>query len=204
MDLRGLALNTAHGALPNPDVLRDTRRTLTAPIMWPRSNTTAASAKRMTAMMTRVGVGAAALGDPRTLPMRKLARHRCRRCSSIDLCERWSAGKVEGGHSFCPNAQAFRLLKGVNLQEPAGAPVDTRSASYPGADTEIAMKTIAEKSKHTSKANNLPAPPRLQEVMSIAQREQTNAFMQLLNSWRQAKRQSDRETPTTQIAFDKR
>ncbi len=105
MDLRGLALNTAHG------VLHDSRRMLTVPIMWPRSNTTAGSAKRMTAMMTRVGVGAAALGDPRTLPMRKLARRRCRRCSSINLCERWSAGKVEGGNSFCPNAQAFRLLK---------------------------------------------------------------------------------------------
>ncbi len=199
---RGLALNTAHGALPKPDALRDTRRTLTAPIMWPRSNTSAASAKRMTAMMTRVGVGAAVLGDPRTLPMRKLARRRCRRCSSTDLCERWLAGKVEGGNSFCLNAQAFRLLKGVNLQEPAGAPVDTRSASYPGADTEIAMKTIAEKSKHTSNANNSPAPLRLQEVMSISQREQANTFIQFLNSRRSAKWQNDQKTPKTQIAFD--
>lgn len=70
------------------------------------------------------------------------------------------------------------------LQEPAGAPVDTRSAAYLDADTEIAMKTITEKSKHKRNTNNSPAPLRLPEVMSIAQREQTNAFIQFLKSWR--------------------
>ena len=80
-------------------------------IMRPRPNTAAASAKRLMAMMTRAGVRAAALGDPRTMAMRKQARRRCRRCSSNDLCERWLAGKVEGGNSFCPNAQTIRLLK---------------------------------------------------------------------------------------------
>ena len=80
-------------------------------IMRLRSNTATAYGRRMRTMMARVGVGAAALGDPRTMAMRKQARRRCRRCSSNDLCERWLAGKVEGGNSFCPNVQAFRLLK---------------------------------------------------------------------------------------------
>jgi hypothetical protein len=81
-------------------------------IMRLRSNTPAAYGRRMRTMMARVGVGVAALNDPRTMAMRKQARRRCRRCSSNDLCERWLAGKVEGGNSFCLNAQAFRLLKG--------------------------------------------------------------------------------------------
>ncbi len=66
------------------------------------------------------------------------------------------------------------------------------------------MKTITEKSKHTRNTNNSPAPLRLQEVMSIAQREQANAFTQFFKSWWRAKPQNDQKTPTTQIAFGAR
>lgn len=155
-------------------------------IVWLRSSMAAASDRRMVGMMTRVGLDPriATFGDLQTVAIRKIIRRRCRRCPREGLCERWLAGKVEGDNSFCPNAQTFRILTGVSLQEPAGAPVDTRSAAYLDADTEIAMKTITEKSKHKRNTNNSPAPLRLPEVMSIAQREQTNAFIQFLESWR--------------------
>ncbi len=85
-------------------------------IVWFRSSQAAASAKRMMGMMTRVGLdpGTAALGDPRTMAIRKEARRRCRRCPREDLCDRWLAGKVKGSNTFCPNAQTFRILTGAS------------------------------------------------------------------------------------------
>ncbi len=87
-----------------------------ATIMWLQSSQAAASAKRMMGMMTRVGLdpGTAALGDPRTMAIRKEARRRCRRCPREDLCDRWLAGKVKGSNTFCPNAQTFRILTGAS------------------------------------------------------------------------------------------
>ena len=83
-----------------------------AGIVWLQSSQAAASAKRMMGMMTRVGLdaGTATLGDPQTMAIRKAARRRCRRCPREDLCDRWLAGKVKGGNTFCPNAQTFRIL----------------------------------------------------------------------------------------------
>ena len=81
-------------------------------IVWLRSNMAAASARRMMAMMTRVGLnpGPATFGDLRTSAIRKVMLRRCKRCPREGLCERWLAGKVEGDNSFCPNAQTFRIL----------------------------------------------------------------------------------------------
>jgi hypothetical protein len=81
-------------------------------IVWLQFNQAAASARRMMDMMTHVGLDpeTATLGDPRTMALIKEARHRCRRCPREGLCDRWLAGKVEGGNTFCPNAQAFRVL----------------------------------------------------------------------------------------------
>ncbi len=81
-------------------------------IVWLQSSQAAASARRMMGMMTRVGLdpGTATRGDPRTMAIRKEARRRCRRCPREDLCDRWLAGKVDGGNTFCPNAQTFRIL----------------------------------------------------------------------------------------------
>ncbi len=80
--------------------------------MWFQSSQAAASAQRMTGMMMRIGLdpGIAAFGDPATLAIGKEVRRRCGGCPREDLCDRWLAGKVEGGNSFCPNAQAFGTL----------------------------------------------------------------------------------------------
>ncbi len=85
-------------------------------IVWLRSNMAAASARRMMAMMTRVGLnpGPATFGNLRTSALRKVMLHRCRKCPREGLCERWLAGKVEGDNTFCPNAQTFRMLTGAN------------------------------------------------------------------------------------------
>lgn len=79
---------------------------------WLQSNMAAASARRMMDMLKRVGLdlGTATLGEPQTIAIGKEVRRRCRRCSREALCERWLAGKVEGGNAFCPNAEAFRIL----------------------------------------------------------------------------------------------
>ena len=83
-----------------------------ATILWLRSSQAAASARRMTGMMTRVGLnpGTATLGEARTLAIIKEARSRCRRCPREGLCDRWLAGKVGGDNTFCPNAQTFHNL----------------------------------------------------------------------------------------------
>jgi hypothetical protein len=85
-------------------------------IVWLQSSQAAASGRRMMGMMTRAGLdpGAATLGGPRTMAIRKEARRRCRRCPREDLCDRWLAGKVKGGNTFCPNAQTFRILTGAS------------------------------------------------------------------------------------------
>jgi hypothetical protein len=78
-------------------------------IVWLQSSQADASAKRMMAMMTRVGLapGTVTPGDPR---ITKEARRRCKGCPREDLCDRWLAGKIEGGNIFCPNAQTFQIL----------------------------------------------------------------------------------------------
>ena len=80
--------------------------------VWLQRSEAAASARRLMGMMTRVGLGPviAAPGDPRARAIMKATRRRCRRCPREDLCERWLAGEVEGGNTFCPNAQAFHIL----------------------------------------------------------------------------------------------
>ena len=71
-------------------------------------------------------------------------------------------------------------------------------------DTEIAMKTIGEKTELAGKPKKLHDTPRLQDVMAIAQREQANAFTRFYKSWRRARRPHDQEAPATHIAFGAR
>ena len=87
-------------------------------MLWFRSSQAAASGRRMMGMMTRAGLdpGAAMLGDPRFVAIRNEARRRCLRCPREDLCDRWLAGKIEGGNSFCPNAQIFPILTGASVK----------------------------------------------------------------------------------------
>ena len=79
-------------------------------VVWYSRYLAAASGRRMLRMLTSAGVdpGVARHGDAEAI-MRDV-RGRCERCRSEDLCDRWLAGKVEGGNSFCPNAQLFDML----------------------------------------------------------------------------------------------
>ena len=83
-----------------------------AGIAWLYTSGAAASARRMVAMMKRVGLDpeTVMLGGPRTMAIRQDARRRCKRCPREELCERWLARTVEGDNDFCPNARAFRVL----------------------------------------------------------------------------------------------
>jgi hypothetical protein len=84
-------------------------------LVWLRGSEAAASARRLTGMMRRVGLdpATAMLGDPRTRAVMKESRRRCGNCPREDLCDRWLAGEVEGGNAFCRNARTFRLLRGT-------------------------------------------------------------------------------------------
>lgn len=79
-------------------------------ILWFSRDMVAASRRRLTNMLALAGVApeVAKHGDNRATM--KDVQSRCLRCRSEGLCERWLAGKVEGDHSFCPNAQVFRTL----------------------------------------------------------------------------------------------
>jgi len=83
-----------------------------AVIVWLQVSAAAASAassRRTMAMMKHLGL------DPRTVTRcdrhigKELGR-RCMRCQHNALCDRWLAGEVKGGNTFCPNAEAFRIL----------------------------------------------------------------------------------------------
>jgi hypothetical protein len=80
--------------------------------VWFRRSKAAASARRMMRMMVRVGLvpGIVAHRDPQTEAIMKETRRRCGRCRLEDFCDRWLAGKAEGGSAFCPNAETFRML----------------------------------------------------------------------------------------------
>ena len=76
-------------------------------IVWIHSSMAADSARRAMGMMKRIGL------DP-SMTIGKEARRRCMRCPRDDLCERWLAGEVKGGNTFCPNAETFRILAGAS------------------------------------------------------------------------------------------
>ena len=76
-------------------------------IVWINSSMAADSAKRTMGMMKRIGF------DP-SMTIGKEVRRRCRRCPREDFCNRWLAGKVKGGNTFCPNAETFRILAGAS------------------------------------------------------------------------------------------
>jgi hypothetical protein len=79
-------------------------------IVWFSRSMVAASGRRTIRMLTRAGVDPEVARHGDTDAIIQDVRRRCIRCRSEDLCDRWLAGKVEGDHSFCPNAQIFRTL----------------------------------------------------------------------------------------------
>ncbi len=80
--------------------------------IWFKTTESAASTKRMSSMMARVGLASriAARRDARTTAVVKEARRRCGRCPREDVCERWLAGRLDGANEFCPNARVFDAL----------------------------------------------------------------------------------------------
>ncbi len=84
--------------------------------IWFLSSEATASTRRMMGMMTRAGLdpGIVTTGDPRARANLKVARRRCGRCPREDYCDRWLAGKVEGGNAFCPNVGTFGVLTEAN------------------------------------------------------------------------------------------
>jgi hypothetical protein len=79
-------------------------------IVWFFRSMAAASRRRLMHMLTRAGVAPEVAKHGDTEAIIQDVRRRCLRCRSEGLCDRWLAGKVEGDHSFCPNAQIFRTL----------------------------------------------------------------------------------------------
>ena len=85
--------------------------------LWFQRSLAAGSARRMTRMVTRVGLDLeiATRSDPRTKAVVTEARRRCGNCRVEDFCNRWLAGQCEGDDSFCPNARVFHSLASTGL-----------------------------------------------------------------------------------------
>ena len=79
-------------------------------LLWIRRYMAAASERRMMSMLKRVGLDPEIATHGDTKAIIKELRHRCRRCPSEDLCDRWLAGEEKGGNIFCPNARVFDML----------------------------------------------------------------------------------------------
>lgn len=100
-------------------------------VEWFSRQTAAASEKRMMHMLTRTGVDVEFSRHDDAWAILQVARGRCSRCRSEDVCDRWLAAKVEGDNSFCPNAQIFRVLKRITRRIAASM----RSGHYAQATT---------------------------------------------------------------------
>ena len=86
--------------------------------LWFQRSLAAASARRMTHMLTRIGLDPEiiTLGDPQTKAIMKEARRRCGNCRVEDFCNRWLTGQCEGGDDFCPNARVFHSLASTGVR----------------------------------------------------------------------------------------
>ncbi|MEJ8567785.1 DUF6455 family protein [Elongatibacter sediminis] len=85
------------------------------------------SQRRMRRMLRRNGLNPRILDEHDFETIAKRVRHRCEKCQSEDVCERWLAGELPGANDFCPNAQLFRDLKQVgDSPARAGTGSDTR------------------------------------------------------------------------------
>jgi hypothetical protein len=100
-------------------------------VVWFSRHAAAASEKRMMHMLTCAGVDPRFSGHDDTWAILQVARGRCSRCRSEDLCDRWLARNVQGDNSFCPNAQISRILKRITRR--IAAP--TRSGHHAQATT---------------------------------------------------------------------
>ncbi|MBI3375727.1 MAG: hypothetical protein HY017_28760 [Betaproteobacteria bacterium] len=83
---------------------------IVALLVWFARYLGASSERRMMRMLMGAGVDPdiAARGDKEAIF--EDIRSRCQKCHAEDVCEQWLAGKIEGGNTFCPNAQIFSAL----------------------------------------------------------------------------------------------
>jgi hypothetical protein len=83
-------------------------------VVWFQYTKTVLSTRRMARMMTRLGLAGGGMlrnKDPEIRSIMKQSRARCAKCPHEDHCERWLAGEIGGGTSFCPNSRTFMDLK---------------------------------------------------------------------------------------------
>ncbi len=78
-----------------------------------RSQVAAASERRLTNMLERVGIDPAIDSSGDTETIMKEVHQRCRSCTSVGVCERWLAGDDVGENYFCPKVKVFESLKGT-------------------------------------------------------------------------------------------
>jgi PP-loop superfamily ATP-utilizing enzyme len=76
-----------------------------------RSYMAAASERRMTSMLKRVGIDPVIAATRDHTEIIKEIRRRCHSCSTEDVCERWLSGEEKGPNDFCPNAEVFVTLR---------------------------------------------------------------------------------------------
>jgi len=81
-------------------------------LAWFHRSEAAGSARRMMAMMKRLGFEKRAANprDFETSSIMEAVKWRCARCAVEGHCERWLCRKVEGDNKFCPNARTFNFL----------------------------------------------------------------------------------------------
>lgn len=79
-------------------------------LVWFLSYLGVTSEKRLMRMLKHAGVNPEIAAQGNTEAIIKDVRSRCRKCPYEDLCERWLAGEVKGGNTFCPNARIFSTL----------------------------------------------------------------------------------------------
>ncbi len=76
-----------------------------------RSYLANSSERRMRGMLESAGLDPAIAYSNELPVIMHHVRQRCRTCNSEGVCERWLAGKENGGNDFCPNAKIFRILQ---------------------------------------------------------------------------------------------
>lgn len=81
-----------------------------------RAYMAAASERRMTSMLERVGVDPAVATSANHSQIIREVRKRCHRCNGEAVCERWLAGEEQGDNDFCPNAAVFATLRNTLAQ----------------------------------------------------------------------------------------
>jgi hypothetical protein len=76
-----------------------------------RAYMAAASERRMTSMLERLGIDPVIAATADNTQIVKEIRQRCHTCATEDVCERWLSGEVKGANDFCPNVNVFATLR---------------------------------------------------------------------------------------------